>query len=324
MPDSVRVTVVMTAYNREAYIGAAIESVLAQDYTNFTLLVVDDASTDSTVVVARRYAERDARVRVVVNERNRGDYPNRNHAASLVETPYFKFHDSDDVMYPHCLSTMMRLLESEPLAGMGLSLSRAWPGGPVPMLQSPRQCYQREYLGFRMFTGGPACALFRTAVFHQLGGFPEAGPHSDHLFWLDACAQISVLLLPADLFWYRIHGGQELSSPGAARSYAQVPGAVWQALASDACPLRGQELAQARRNHAWDVAKMIWLDVRAGHWRLALYRLRHCGMTCSDWLRFLRRPHRTAVAGVPLESDGRLSVAAWPPPTPSPQKAPGP
>ena len=110
------VSVVMTAYNRERYVGAAIESVLAQTFADFELIVVDDGSVDRTVEVARQY-EDDPRLRIVLNERNLGDYPNRNRAAALARGRFLKYHDSDDVMYPHCLSTMVGPLDAERRAG---------------------------------------------------------------------------------------------------------------------------------------------------------------------------------------------------------------
>src|SRR5690349_21051330 len=97
-----KISVLMTAYNRASYIGAAIESVLAQTERDFELVVVDDRSTDDTVAVASAYLS-DPRVRIARNERNLGDYPNRNHAATLARGRFIKYHDSDDVMYPHCL-----------------------------------------------------------------------------------------------------------------------------------------------------------------------------------------------------------------------------
>src|SRR5512142_3065348 len=105
-----KVTVLMTAYNRASLIASSIESVLAQTFTDFTLIIVDDGSTDGTVDVARRYEAVDSRVRVVVNERNLGDYGNRNHAATFVQTPLFKYLDSDDLMYPHCLQVMVPMM----------------------------------------------------------------------------------------------------------------------------------------------------------------------------------------------------------------------
>jgi glycosyltransferase involved in cell wall biosynthesis len=311
MSGTPAVSVLMTAYNREPYIAAAIESVLAQEFADFELVVVDDASGDRTVEIARQYAARDARVRVIVNERNVGDYPNRNHALTFARGRFVKYHDSDDVMYPHCLRLMVGLLDAEPRAAFGLSMSRAWPGGPVPMLLSPRQSYLREFLGFGMFMGGPACALFRTDLLRGMGGFPEQGAPSDHFFWLDACARHHVLLLPADLFWYRTHGGQELQSARAARDYARVPGRVWETLSRADCPLQGDELQRARRNQAWTVARLTWRDLRAGRFGLAVFRLRASRMRVSDWLRYLRRPVRHASAGVPLAEGGEPDVPSW-------------
>ena len=97
---------------------------------------------------------------------------------------------------------------AHPGAAFGLSPARYWPGGPCPMLISPRMSYQREFLGSGMFNAGPAGAIFRTQAFHELGGFADRGAASDYVFWLHACARVPVLLLPADLFWYRTHAGR--------------------------------------------------------------------------------------------------------------------
>ncbi|RZK18039.1 MAG: glycosyltransferase family 2 protein, partial [Flavobacterium sp.] len=70
------VSVLMTTYNREKFITESIESVLFSSYTNFELIIVDDASTDQTAIIAQRYAAKDNRVRLIVNESNIGDYPN--------------------------------------------------------------------------------------------------------------------------------------------------------------------------------------------------------------------------------------------------------
>jgi glycosyltransferase involved in cell wall biosynthesis len=309
------VSVLMTAYNRERYIAASIESVLAQRFGDFELIVVDDGSKDGTVDIARYYAGRDRRVRLEVNEHNLGQFGNRNRAASMARGRYLKYHDSDDLMYPYCLELMVGHLDREPRAGLALSASIAWHGGPVPMLLTPRQCYQREFLGFGLFRGGPAVGLLRSEVFHDLGGFAEEGVYSDHLFWLKACARHSVLLLPADLFWYRTHAGQELRSQEAARAYARLPGYVWDALASPDCPIEGSELEQARRNHAWVVAKHFWRELRSGRVGLAAYRLKHARMSARDWLRYLRRGRRSDQAGVALDEYGDVTIPEclrWP------------
>src|SRR5471032_1502742 len=123
------VSVLMTAYNREDYIAAAIESVLAQTFTDFELIICDDQSVDRTVEIASGYAQQDPRVRLVRNDRNLGDYGNRRQAAALARGSFLKYHDSDDVMYPHCLAAMVTPLMNELRASFALSGARAWPGG---------------------------------------------------------------------------------------------------------------------------------------------------------------------------------------------------
>lgn len=301
------ISVVMPAFNRERYIGAAIESVLAQTFTDFELIVVDDRSTDGTVAVAAAVAARDPRVRVVVNDRNLGQFANRNRAAALATGTYLKYHDSDDIMYPHCLETMLNALQQYPEAGFALSASRYWDGGPCPMLSTPRLSYAREFLGFGMFMCGPACALFRTDTFRSLGGFEEAGVSSDHLFWLRACARVPVVLVSADLFWYRLHEGQELSSVRAERDALRVSPRVWSMLNGPECPLDADEREMAKRNHAYVTARSAWRDVRRGRLSLAAARVWSAGLTAGDWARYLRPPRRRAGAGTPVGA-GEQSV----------------
>jgi hypothetical protein len=290
----------MTAFNRERYIGAAIESVLAQTFTDFELVVVDDCSTDGTVRIAEGFTT-DPRVRVHVNEHNLGDYPNRNRAASLARGTFVKYHDSDDLLYPHCLSVMVPALAAEPRAGFAVSGSRAWSGGPCPMLLTPRLAYEREFVGFGLFSYGPAGGLFRAEVLRGLGGFPERGPASDLLFWARACARHCVLLLPCDLFWYRVHGGQERQSERGRLDYALADGEIWQMLRSGDCPLDGPEREQALRNWLFVLLKHSGRDLGAGRPAMARLRLRHAGLAWSDWLRYLRPPRRSADAGTPRD-----------------------
>jgi glycosyltransferase involved in cell wall biosynthesis len=297
-------SVLMPAFNRERYIAAAIESVLVQTFTDFELVIVDDCSTDSTAAIAKGYATRDTRVRVVVNDRNLGQFPNRNRAAALARGRYLKYHDSDDVMYPHCLETMLVALERHPEAGFALSASSYWVGGPCPMLSTPRLSYAREFLGFGMFMCGPACAMFRTEAFRALGGFEDAGVASDHLFLLHACARVPVLLVSADLFWYRVHENQEFRSDRAEHDALLVSPRVWAALNAPDCPLSGSEREIAKRNHAYVTARAAWRDVRRGRVSIAAARVRESGLTAAEWARYLRPPVRRADAGTPPASDG--------------------
>src|SRR5688572_8660952 len=138
------VSVLMTAYNRENYITEAIESVLSSYYSNFELIISDDCSTDRTVEIAKRYAAKNSKIKVYQNEKNVGDYNNRNKAASYAEGKYLKYLDSDDIMYPHCLSVMITSMEQFPAAGFGLS-SPSDPQNPFPICITPRQIYLEHF-----------------------------------------------------------------------------------------------------------------------------------------------------------------------------------
>jgi len=304
------VSVLVTSYNRERFIGASIESVLAQTFADFELLVIDDCSTDGTLDVARGYERLDPRIRVVVNERNLGQFGNRNRAAELARAPLFKYHDSDDVMYRHCLAAMVPPMQASPEAAIGLSTGSCWYGGPCPMLLTPRMAYQREFLGAGLFNPGPGGAVLRADAFRALGGWNDRGAPSDYLFWLRACARVSVLLLPADLFWYRVHAGQELNSARAARQYAETIRDTWAALAADTCPLEPEERIRARRNVLASQVKLLWRDLRAGAFALARARVA-AGPTALEWLRYLGPPSRDAAAGTP-PLDERARTASVP------------
>jgi GT2 family glycosyltransferase len=298
-PSTPLVSVLVTAFNREAYIAEALESVLAQTMTDFEVIVSDDHSTDGTVRIIEEFARRDPRVRLSVNPRNLGDYGNRRQAAALARGQYLKYHDSDDVMYPHCLAVMVEALAKEPDAACALSASHAWPGGASPMLLTPRLAYEREYLGYGLFQLGPAAALFRTDMFRALGGFDDAPYAADYLFWIRACARMNVLLVPGDLFYYRIHSSQEMKKPGNALAYARAGSVAWRMLNSAECPLTGETLECAKRNFTFVQARGLYRMLKGGRFRSAVTVVKHVGLGIADWIRYLRPPNRRADAGTP-------------------------
>jgi Glycosyl transferase family 2 len=302
-----RVSVLVTTYNRERFVASAIESVLAQTFGDFEVLVTDNQSSDRTVEIASAYASRDSRVRVIVNERNLGQFGNRNRAAAHAAGDFIKYHDSDDLLYPHCLATMVSMIDACPDAAFGLTSGAAWPGGPCPMLLTPRLAYRREFLGPGAFMCGPSGAIFRRSVFHELGGFVDYGAPSDYIFWLHACARVSMALLPADLFWYRMHPDQEFQTGKAADEYATVGAAVWAALSSEACPLDAAEREQAKINVTAKFVRAALRDVRAGRFGLARRRIEAMPPP-SAWLRYVRRPRRQTTAGTPLDEHGQYLI----------------
>jgi glycosyltransferase involved in cell wall biosynthesis len=119
------VSVLTTVYNREKYLAACIESVLACSFQDWEMIIIDDQSKDSSVAIAQQYADQDRRIHVYVNETNLGDYPNRNQAAVYAKGKYLKYLDADDLIYPHGLEIMVETMEAHPECALGISLEVA-------------------------------------------------------------------------------------------------------------------------------------------------------------------------------------------------------
>lgn len=105
------VSVIIPAYNTESYIARAIASALDQTLHNIEVLVVDDASTDSTAEVARRF--QDERVRVLVNDQNMGAAGARNRALREARGNWIAVLDSDDWYAPERLERLLQVAQAE-------------------------------------------------------------------------------------------------------------------------------------------------------------------------------------------------------------------
>ncbi|EYD76621.1 hypothetical protein Rumeso_01579 [Rubellimicrobium mesophilum DSM 19309] len=110
------VTVVMTAFNSEATVAAALGSLLTQSLKDIEVLVVDDKSTDRTADVVTGIAERDGRVRLIRLHANRGAYWARNLALFEARAPFIALSDSDDVSLPGRLEAQHAALSGSPYA----------------------------------------------------------------------------------------------------------------------------------------------------------------------------------------------------------------
>jgi len=209
MTDQPLVSVLMTAYNRELYIGEAIESVLASTYNNFELIIVDDASKDNTAAIARSYAAKDPRIKVYINERNLGDYPNRNNAARYASGKYLKYLDSDDKIYDFGLAYCVEQMERSPECGIGMIVYYGMGPGESICWESEKivrqHFFTRQYLWI-----GPSGTIIRRDKFEAIGGFDTRfGVASDTYFNIRMASSSPVLLLQKPFFYYREHEGQE-------------------------------------------------------------------------------------------------------------------
>lgn len=166
------VTICISAHNSAATLSYAIESILRQDYQNFELLVIDDASTDSTAEVAKSYAARDSRVVPILNERNRGTYWNRNLALSRAKGEYFTVLDADDICHPERIPLQLEVLDqnSDVMGVFGLWF-RLEPNG--------RMTYRNSWGGVIVHEAVATLLFRRKAVISRIGYYDPVKIASD-------------------------------------------------------------------------------------------------------------------------------------------------
>lgn len=110
------VSIIMPSYNAARYIAESIESILAQSYQNWELVICDDCSTDGTRQILEDYAHRDARVRVFLMDKNMGSGHTRNHCIQKAHGRYLAFCDSDDRWLPEKLERQIQFMQENDYA----------------------------------------------------------------------------------------------------------------------------------------------------------------------------------------------------------------
>ncbi len=125
-----RLSVGMPAYNSADYIADAIESILAQSFTDFELIISDNASTDDTQRICEAFAARDGRVRYFRNVRNIGASDNYNAVFHHARGEYFKWASSNDLCAPEFLEKCVRALDERPDAVLSYPRARLFRDHP--------------------------------------------------------------------------------------------------------------------------------------------------------------------------------------------------
>ena len=211
------VSVIMPAYNVEPYLSEAIDSVLAQTYTDFELVIVDDGSTDGSRAIAEQYRARHPDRIVVVSQENRGLAGARNTALRVASGQVFALLDSDDGWAPTFLEAQMRLLDAQGdvaiVTGNAFNLGGPEDGRPARPVPDPRPAPDLVTI-LRDETAVFIMSLFRRDVVDRVGGFDEQfRTNEDYDFWIRAAfAGFKFLRNPEPLGFYRRHANSLSSS----------------------------------------------------------------------------------------------------------------
>lgn len=184
MLPSPQITVLMPAYNAEAYIAEAIESVLVQTFTDFELLIINDGSTDKTKSIIRSYTDR--RIRLYTTE-NRGVIEALNFGLSLAKGRYIARFDADDVCYAERLMVQFEFLENNPDYVLVGSASDYIDKDGHFLFEWQPGAYESDELQKIIYAESPfdhPAIMYIKDVAVKLGGYPKGAVHfEDHLFW---------------------------------------------------------------------------------------------------------------------------------------------
>jgi glycosyltransferase involved in cell wall biosynthesis len=211
------VSAAIVTYNRAAYLGDAIESVLAQTFADLEVIVVDDGSTDDTERVVEPYLDR---VRYIRQE-NGGESAARNTAIAAAQGEFLAFCDSDDRWYPDRLERQTAAVRDRPRVGLvhGHVELIDEDGNRLPEQNAAHRAIfsaaHRKPVTYAGYAWNCRClssaTLFRRSVFDEIGGYdlalPAAADYDVYLRLVLAGYEV-VFLHGAPLAEYRLHAEQ--------------------------------------------------------------------------------------------------------------------
>ncbi len=250
---SPRVTVLMPAFNRQGFVGEAIQSVIGQDFADFELLTVDDGSTDDTPELLRAWARRDPRIVVITSPSNQGIPAALNLGLDHARGPYVARLDSDDIMMPDRLAAQAHVLDSQPevvlvscayetMDSVGNHLG-TWRG------DEPHEVVT-FLLNFYNIVGGGGQVMFRRSEVLAEGGYARQYPSSeDYDLWVRLLRRGRILTLPLIGMKQRAHDARS------AVQYAAVKRANWTGIMTESL---GRYLRRAIREEEITALITVW------------------------------------------------------------------
>lgn len=218
------ISVALPVYNGADFLSQALDTILAQTYSDFELIVSDNQSTDETPAILAEYARRDKRVRVFSSDQFLPQATNVNRAVQFCSGEWVKLFCHDDLMHPHCLATLYDILcqekQNHDLGLIGHADEWLFVNGYRHYTNSPEnvtrswkgRTYLKSWLEGRDYTfiGLPALttAFVRKEAWYKSGMFDARFAHFDTFLWIQLLVNWDYLYHPPILTINRIHPGQ--------------------------------------------------------------------------------------------------------------------
>ncbi len=215
--NSPAISVAMSVYNGERFLSEAIESVLAQTFGDFELLILDDGSRDSSRSIIEDHAARDSRIRPIIRE-NRGLIASLNQLLGESRAPLVARMDADDICLPQRFARQVEFLEGYPDYGVVGSWcedidehGHPWPAATAHRHPTDHQGFLSAIDLGRPLLCHPA-VMYRRDLVLSVGGYHAAFRHCEDLdLWLRLASVTKICSLPEQLVKYR-HYDEQVSS----------------------------------------------------------------------------------------------------------------
>lgn len=209
--DSIAVSIVMPCYNCAPWLGAALESLIAQTRADWEAIVVDDGSTDRSAEIAAEYATCDPRIHLI-RQANAGVGSARNAGAKAARGRRLVFFDADDLLHPSFVETMVATMEANPgVLGCACQYDLFDDSGMNRVHPLPGT---GERLGVHDMFSGSAWTIHAGMVdrdlFERVGGFDTTLKNADDWdFWLRSLVHGDFVAVRQTLAHYRRHPTQK-------------------------------------------------------------------------------------------------------------------
>ena len=219
---SARVSIGMPLYNAERFVESALDSILAQTFTDFELIISDNASTDRTEEICRRYAAADARIAYSRNPRNMGATYNYNRTFELATGEYFRHAAYDDLLAPTNIERCVEALDRQPEVVLAYPRMEIMDGdgkltgiGGCDLDLRMKTPHERLRAWVRRGNFGTMCdpvfGLFRSSALRKtpvLGSYISA----DSILLAEIALHGEICEIPETLFFERLHAGGSVQS----------------------------------------------------------------------------------------------------------------
>ena len=202
------VSVVMPVYNAELYVEESIESIIGQTFKDWELIVVDDASTDGSLALVKKFADNDCRIKVISLSNNVGQLRARNRGIIASRGKYYAVQDADDISLPERLEKQVAFMEANPkLAIVGSNIQIMDEKGCVyaeRYYPESTEAVKKSAILSNPFAA--SAAIVKTDVLKKLGGYPLHTKKiaEDYALWLKILTEYDGGNIPLFLIKYRL------------------------------------------------------------------------------------------------------------------------